>query len=336
LNLLGAAASAAGAPGILVPVVLAAALLHASWNAILKFIPDKLTASLLMTVSSGVLAGIGLFLVPVPARASWVLLLVSAALHVGYFLMLIKTFEIGDFNQVYPLARGLSPVVVAGIATLLGDPMSRRQTLGIAVVCGGLATLVFSAGRPKHTQRKALFWAAMTGLSIAVYTVTDGIAVRHSGSAIGYTAWMMLAESAMMTAACVMILVRRGAAATGKGEVSQATGLTATLIGPSPAGTPALAVAAAPKAAGLRATLRSLSRADLVRGVIAGPLSLLAYGLVLWAQTRGALAAVSALRETSVIFGAALGSVFLREPFGRYRILAAVTIAGGILILEAA
>jgi drug/metabolite transporter (DMT)-like permease len=80
--------------------------------------------------------------------------------------------------------------------------------------------------------------------------------------------------------------------------------------------------------------LTGLSRADLLRGVVAGALMPLAYGLVLWAQTRGALAAVSALRETSVIFGAALGSLFLREPFGRYRILAAVTIAGGILILE--
>ena len=306
MSLLGAEASATGAPGILVPVVLSAAFLHASWNAILKFVPDKLTASLLMTVSGGVLAGLGAFVVPVPDRASWVLLLVSAALHVGYFLMLIKTFEIGDFNQVYPLARGLSPVVVAGFATLLGDPMSRHQTVGIAVVCGGLATLVFSAGRPKRTQGKALFWAAMTGLSIATYTVTDGVAVRHSGTAAGYTAWMMLAESILMTAACVIILVRRGAVARGGHE------------------------------AGLGASLRKLSRADVVRGVIAGALSLLAYGLVLWAQTRGALAAVSALRETSVIFGAALGSVFLREPFGRYRILAAVTIAGGILILEAA
>ncbi|MBS2545589.1 EamA family transporter [Catenulispora sp. NL8] len=306
MSLLSAEASAAGAPGILVPVVLSAAFLHACWNAILKFVPDKLTASLLMTVSGGVLAGLGAFVVPVPARASWVLLLVSAALHVGYFLMLIKTFEIGDFNQVYPLARGLSPVVVAGFATLLGDPMSRHQTLGIAVVCGGLATLVFSAGRPKRTQGKALFWAAMTGLSIATYTVTDGVAVRHSGTAAGYTAWMMLAESTMMTAACVTIMVRRGAAAPGGQD------------------------------AGLRAALRQLSRGDVVRAVIAGALSLLAYGLVLWAQTRGALAAVSALRETSVIFGAALGSVFLREPFGRYRILAAVTIASGILILEAA
>ena len=301
----------------MVPVVLAAALLHATWNAILKFIPDKLTASLLMTVSSGVLAALGVIWLPVPDRSSWALLLLSAVLHVGYFLMLIKTFEIGDFNQVYPLARGLSPVVVAGIATLLGDPMSKHQTIGIAVVCGGLATLVFSAGRPKRTQHKALFWAVMTGLSIAVYTVTDGVAVRRSGSAAGYTAWMMLAESVMLTAACVTIMVRRGAVVTGDSPITSAT--------TSAAGT-----------GGLRATLGRLSRADLARGVIAGPLSLLAYGLVLWAQTRGALAAVSALRETSVIFGAALGSVFLREPFGRYRILAAVTIAGGILILEAA
>ena len=309
MSLLSAEASAAGAPGILVPVVLSAAFLRASWNAILKFIPDKLTASLLMTVSSGALAGIGSFFVPTPARASWVLLLVSAVLHVGYFLMLIKTFEIGDFNQVYPLARGLSPVVVAGFATLLGDPMSRHQTLGIAVVCGGLTVLVFSAGRPKRTQGKALFWAAMTGLSIATYTVTDGVAVRHSGSAAGYTVWMMLAESTLMTAACVTIMVRRGAAARGDG-VAEAVGFVAML--------------------------RRLSRGDVLRGVIAGPLSFVAYGLVLWAQTRGALAAVSALRETSVIFGAALGSVFLREPFGRYRIFAAVTIASGILILEAA
>ncbi|NUR25926.1 MAG: EamA family transporter [Catenulispora sp.] len=255
-----------------------------------------------MTLSSGAIAGVGTFFTPVPDSSSWLLLVVSAALHVGYFLMLIKTFEIGDFNQVYPLARGLSPVVVAGFATLLGDPLSRHQTVGIAVVCGGLATLVFSAGRPRKAQGKALFWAVMTGLSIAVYTVTDGIAVRHSGTAAGYTAWMMLLECVLMATAVGAIIARRRSAETG----------------------------------GLAATLRRMSAADVLRGVLAGALSLLAYGLVLWAQTRGALAAVSALRETSVIFGAALGSVFLREPFGRYRILAAVTIAGGILILEAA
>lgn len=327
MNLLTAAAASAGAPAILVPVVLAAALLHASWNAILKFIPDKLTASLLMTVSGGVIAGVATCFTSVPDRSSWALLLLSAALHVGYFMMLIKTFEIGDFNQVYPLARGLSPVVVAGFATALGDPMSRHQTVGIAVVCGGLATLVFSAGRPQRAQGKALFWAVMTGLSIAVYTVTDGVAVRHSGTAAGYTAWMMLFESAMMTTACVVVVSRRGRV-VGAGAGAN--------VGSGDVDGDGNAVGAVSGSGALRAALRKLSRADLLRGVLAGALSLLAYGLVLWAQTRGALAAVSALRETSVIFGAALGSVFLREPFGRYRIFAAVTIASGILILEAA
>src|SRR5258708_1772693 len=113
---MSAAAAAAGAPGILVPVVLAAALLHASWDAILKFVPDKTTGSVLMSATSAILATGAIFLFPVPHRSSWILLIVTTFLHVGYFLMLVKTFTIGDFNQVYPLARGLSPVLVAAFA----------------------------------------------------------------------------------------------------------------------------------------------------------------------------------------------------------------------------
>ena len=303
---LSAAAAAAGAPGILVPVVLAAAILHAGWNAILKFIPNKTTGSLLMNATSGMLATVAVLFVSAPDSASWPYLGISVLLHVGYFVMLVRTFEIGDFNQVYPLARGLSPVLVALFAELLGDPMSGRQTVGIAVVCGGLAALVFSAGRPKRTQGTALLWAVATGVSIAIYTVVDGMGVRHAGGASGYTAWMMLVEGWAIAAFLGIVLRRRRAEADG-----------------TPAAVPAP-----------WSPLSNLTRADRIRGGVAGVLMPLAYGLFLWAQTRGALAAVSALRETSVIFGAALGSLFLREPFGRYRVLAAVTIASGILILE--
>jgi drug/metabolite transporter (DMT)-like permease len=284
--------TATASSSFLVPVCLSAAFLHACWNAILKFVPDKITGSFLMSATSAALAVIAVFFVPAPNHSSWALLVLSALMHVGYFMMLVKTFEIGDFNQVYPLARGLSPVVVAGIASVIGDPMSGRQTIGIAVVCGGLGVLVFSAGRPRKAQRTALSWAVATGLSIAVYTVVDGVAVRRSGTALGYTSWMMLVESWLLAAVCLALMARR------------------------------------------QSTRKPITRGDLWRGFVAGVMSPLAYGLVLWAQTRGALAAVSALRETSVIFGAALGSVFLREPFGRYRTLAAVAIAGGILILE--
>ena len=70
-----------------------------------------------------------------------------------------------------------------------------------------------------------------------------------------------------------------------------------------------------------------------LRGLLAGALSLLAYGLVLWAQTRGQLAPIAALRETSVIFGAIIGAVFFKEPFGRRRVIAAVIVAAGILLI---
>ena len=268
-----------------------------------------------MSITSAVLATVGIFVFAVPDRASWGYLVITTFLHIGYFLLLLKTFEIGDFNQVYPLARGLSPVPVAALAELIGDPMSGQQTVGIAVVCCGLAALVFSAGRPKRAQRKALLWAVATGLSIAVYTVLDGMGVRRSGGAAGYTAWMMLGEGWGLAACCLVLMAKR--------RVAEAAEI-------SPTGT------AANAPTNLRQSLARISRGDWLRGLAAGVLMPLAYGLVLWAQTRGALAAVSALRETSVIFGAALGSLFLREPFGRYRILAAVTIASGIVILEMA
>jgi drug/metabolite transporter (DMT)-like permease len=307
---LAAAAPATGASGILVPVVLLAAVLHATWNVVLKFVPDKLAGSLVLSSTTVVVGTVGIMLLPPPARASWFLLSVSAALHVAYFLLLVKSFEIGDFNQVYPLARGMSPVLVAIIASVLGDPLSGQQTFGIAVVCGGLAFLVFSAGRPKRTQSKALFFAVMTGVSISIYTLTDGFAVRRSGTAAGYTAWMMLTESLLMTALYVVLVARRAAKLErGDDELAQ-------------------------RGMGIRSAVVGLGGSGVFRGAVAGVLSPLAYGLVLWAQTRGALAAVSALRETSVVFGAALGAIFLREPFGRNRILAAVAIASGVLILE--
>ena len=72
----------------------------------------------------------------------------------------------------------------------------------------------------------------------------------------------------------------------------------------------------------------------LLAGLAAGALSVLAYGLVLWAQTRGALAPIAALRETSVIFGAIIGTLIFREPFGRTRIAATVLVATGIVLLN--
>ena len=73
-----------------------------------------------------------------------------------------------------------------------------------------------------------------------------------------------------------------------------------------------------------------------VRLLIASSLALLAHGLVIWALSAGAVATVAALRETSVIFAAIIGSTLLREPFGRYRIAASVCVAVGVMMLHIA
>ena len=77
-------------------------------------------------------------------------------------------------------------------------------------------------------------------------------------------------------------------------------------------------------------------RRILLSCLLAGALSVLAYGLVLWAQTKGALAPIAALRETSVIFGAVIGTLVFREPFGRFRIAATVLVVSGIVLLNVA
>jgi drug/metabolite transporter (DMT)-like permease len=74
-------------------------------------------------------------------------------------------------------------------------------------------------------------------------------------------------------------------------------------------------------------------RPHLLNGLTAGALSLVAYGLVLWAQTRGALAPIAALRETSVIVGAVIGTLVFGERFGRWRITATVLVVVGVVLV---
>jgi drug/metabolite transporter (DMT)-like permease len=201
----------------------------------------------------------------------------------------MRCYRYGEFGQVYPLARGISPLVVTILATVfVGEHLALPQLAGVAVVSGGLAALVFAGGRP---GRPALLAAVGTGLTIAAYTTVDGVGVRLSASPVGYIGWLMLLQSLCVPA---FALVRR------------------------------------------RDVLAKQPPRILQTGLLAGALSVLAYGLVLWAQTRGALAPIAALRETSVIFGAIIGTLVFREPFGRTRIAATVLVAAGILLLNIA
>jgi drug/metabolite transporter (DMT)-like permease len=284
--------------------VLTAAIVHATWNALAHGIKDQLVAFGLIG-AGGAIGAIPLIAFSrLPAPASRPYLIASVVVHVFYCLFLMRTYKYGDFGQVYPIARGTSPLVVTVLsAVFVGERPSPAGLAGIVIVSAGLATLAFGGIREAArreagggaasggaARRSAIAAAVATGLTIAGYTVIDGVGVRASRSPAGYTGWLMLLQSADIL--LIAVVVRRRA------FVRQPRGL-------------------------------------LTRGTLAGLLSVAAYGLVLWAQTRGALAPIAALRETSVIFGAIIGTAFFHEPFGRTRVLAALTVAAGIILLAA-
>ncbi len=188
-------------------VVLFAALLHATWNAILKPVDDR------YEVLGLGLAGMSIgFLVAapfaVPARAAWPFVAASALLHLGYNVALSRSFGAGEFNQVYPIARGTSPLVVAvAAAVFANEHLSALQVAGVCTVSAGLIGL---AGRPRAGEGRAVRLAAATGLLIAAYTVVDGLGVRRAGGALPYVVWLFAAEGAVMMPAA-RAAVARGA-----------------------------------------------------------------------------------------------------------------------------
>ncbi len=280
--------SAAG-PAV-VGAVLAAAVLHATWNAIAHRIADRFVGFVLIGIAAAVIGGVLVALVAAPARASWVFLAVSTTLHVGYELLLLRSFQVGQFGQVYPLARGTSPWLVAITAFVFaGESLSPAQLTGIAVISAGLGTLVLAGGRPRRRDLPAILAAVGTGVFIASYTTVDGLGVRRAHATLGYIGWLFLLQGVVLPIAAVALRGRR---------------------------------------------LPAQLRPHLGAGLTAGALSVVAYGLVLWAQTRGALAPIAALRETSVIVGALIAAVRFREPLGPQRVIAAVVVVVGVVLIS--
>ena len=94
-----------------------------------------------------------------------------------YQLLLCTSYQLGDFSQVYPVARGTAPWVVAAIVVALGRPLPARQLIGIVIISLGLISLALDGGRLSRAAVPALGAAVATGLSIAGYTVIDAHAV---------------------------------------------------------------------------------------------------------------------------------------------------------------
>ncbi|MCB1390558.1 MAG: EamA family transporter [Rhodobacteraceae bacterium] len=168
-------------------VVMLAAALHAGWNALVKGGADKSAAMVAVVLGQGLLGALLLPFVPFPAPESWPLLLGSVALHIFYQVFLIQSYRFGDLTQVYPVARGVAPLLVALTSALvLGVTFSGLEMLAIAMISIGIASVSLVRRGDGMVQGKAAILALITGCFIAAYSVTDGQGARLAGTALGY------------------------------------------------------------------------------------------------------------------------------------------------------
>ena len=273
---------------LIIVIVIGAGALHACWNAIAKQVKDGLMAFAWIGLAAGAIGGVALAFTGMPYRTAIPFAVASGVIHLGYNLGLMNSYRLGAFNQTYPIARGMSPLIVAiGAYFFAHEHLGAAALTGVVILAAGLMSLAFSAGRIKRADSPAVIAAIFTGLTIAAYTIVDGLGVRHSHDPWAYAALLFVLEG------------------------------------------PPIAVVAAFR----RPASQWRDTGAIKYGLLAGALSVIAYGIVLWAQSRAPLAEVAAIRETSVVFAAIIGYLVLREDFGRRRLAAAVVIATGIVLI---
>jgi drug/metabolite transporter (DMT)-like permease len=262
-------------------LVLSAALLHASWNALLRGGADRAQSMLVMNIAVGV-AGLAMLAVAGLPSSAAVYVVASGALHLIYNALLVVMYRSGDLGETYPVARGTSPALVAlGGSLFAGEWMGLMASVGIGLVCAGIFML--AAARTGRLHAMNLPAALATGVSIAAYTIVDGIGVRASGNWIAYVGGIF----AFFLVMPLWYLARRQLA------------------------------------------MFVMSPAEVAKAASGGLISLAAYGAIIWAMQTGSMGAVSALRETSVLFAALLGAIFLNERLTVLRIAACCIIAAG-------
>jgi len=271
--------------------VLFAALCHAGWNALIKTGLDPLRATTVIALGAVAVALPLLLISGLPDAAAWPWLVASMAVHVFYFAGLIEAYRAGDLSQVYPIARGAAPLMTATAATVfVGEHLSALGWAGIAVLAAGVLLLSVRGGSGfGNLDRRAVGFALFTAVTICAYSVVDGIGVRLSGNAAGYTLALFVGNGVMLV---LYALAREGL--------------------------------------GVLQPMPHLWR----RALAGGAMQVMSYGIALWAMTLAPIAIVATLRETSVLFGAVIAVVMLKERLRAVRVVAAALIVCGLVAIR--
>ena len=262
-------------------------------NVSVKMGKDILLSRAILSASAAVLIFPVAFFVPAPDAATWNALAFALPAHFFYQMCMIRALQRGDLSLVFPVMRGVAPLLTAFAALLL----LREELTPLAWAGLVLATLSVAAFAlpPKgvamrdHPHAAALFWAVGTAIGIALYNVTDARGVRVAPSPFTFIVWLFLLDGIAIIILALMLRRRL---------------IADTLASRWP------------------------------YGVAGGALSILSFGSALYAFRLMETAKVSALRETAVVFAAILGSMFLGESFGRRRIIAALALAAGLILMQ--
>ena len=193
-------------PWGVVLLILFAAALHAGWNILIKSESDSARTTMLIVAGSGVIGIAILPFLPLPLRPSWPYLGASVVIHVVYFSFLLLAYKKGDLSLVYPLMRGLPPLLTAiGASILLNEALSWRGWSGVMLVSGGALMLTADFRFSKRFAMAPVAFALLNAIVIVVYTLVDARGARLSGSAFSYTGWMLLLLALLFFVAVAVI-----------------------------------------------------------------------------------------------------------------------------------
>jgi drug/metabolite transporter (DMT)-like permease len=269
------------------------AITLAAANMSVKMGSDVLIGRGILSATSAILVFPALFFVPMPDRVTWEALVLALPAHFAYQMCLVRAMQRGELSLVFPIMRGLAPLLTAIVALLLlRELLAPLAWIGLALAT--LSVIVFAlpprgVRLADHPDRIALMWALATAVAISLYNVADARGVRLAPEPFTFIVWLFLLDPIGVV---TTTLIRR------------------------------------------RNALREALAMRWGYGAIAGALSVLSFGSALYAFSLIETAKVSALRETSVVFAAAMGSFYLGDSFGRRRIVAALTLAAGLILME--
>jgi len=189
-------------------LVALAAVLHAVWNALVKVGGDQLMSITLVMGTGAAVALCATPFVSFPNPETWPYLLASTVVHLLYYGFLVLGYRHGDLSLVYPIARGVAPLLVAvGAFVAAGEQLSAQGVFAVSLISLGIVSLAMGGRRALHGPRSVTF-ALCTGICIAAYTVIDGLGARAAIRVENYIVWLFVIEPIPLIA--ISAAIRRG------------------------------------------------------------------------------------------------------------------------------